>query len=76
MNRNSRTFQGLLSQFKDVSRLYANSRTFQDKQSNSRAFQYCTNPVKGGKKGKERVNRALERGKRTGRERVRRRGRK
>ena len=42
--RNSRTFQGLLSQFKDFSRLYANSRAFQDKQSNSRAFQYCTNP--------------------------------
>ena len=39
--------QGLLSQFKDFSRLYANSMTFQDKKSNSRAFQYCMNPVGG-----------------------------
>ena len=41
--RNSRTSQGILSQFKDFSRLYANSRSFQDKQSNSRTFRYCTN---------------------------------
>ena len=27
------------------SRTYANSRTFRDKQSNSRTFQYCTNPA-------------------------------
>ena len=34
--------QGLPSQFKDFARLYANSRTFQDKQSNSKAFKYQT----------------------------------
>ena len=39
LSRNSVTIQRFFKEF------CHNSRTSQDKQSNSRAFQYCTNPV-------------------------------